>query len=163
MLIVDNFGVSCVGEEHTLHIKETLERHYSVTNDWVSTGYIGITLNWVYNCQQVHLSMPGYVKKTLKQFQHQKPTKKQHAPFPCARINCGTKNNTPRNNHKHHCWTRNATNIYIKYAASSYFFGQISRFYTVMSHQCHCIPISITDRGYIETNTSCHQQPKQNW
>ena len=35
--------------------------------------------------------MPGYVAKALKQFQHQKPTKNQHAPFPCARINYGAK------------------------------------------------------------------------
>ena len=35
--------------------------------------------------------MPGYVTKALKQFQHEPPTKKQHAPFPCARINYGAK------------------------------------------------------------------------
>jgi len=35
--------------------------------------------------------MPCYVAKALKQFQHQKPNKNQHAPFPCARINYGAK------------------------------------------------------------------------
>ena len=35
--------------------------------------------------------MPGYVAKALKQFQHDKPNKKQDAPFPCARINYGAK------------------------------------------------------------------------
>ena len=31
--------------------------------------------------------MPGYVAKALKQFQHMKPKKDQHAPFPCVKIN----------------------------------------------------------------------------
>ena len=35
--------------------------------------------------------MPGYVAKALKQFQHVTTSKKQGAPFPCARINYGAK------------------------------------------------------------------------
>jgi len=89
-LVVDDFGVKYVGKEHALHLKETLEKHYKVTNDWTGNRYIGITLDWDYDKRQVHLSMPGYVAKALKQFQHQ-TKKKQHAPFPCARINYGAK------------------------------------------------------------------------
>ncbi|KAL7528154.1 hypothetical protein ACHAXR_005043 [Thalassiosira sp. AJA248-18] len=90
-LVVDDFGVKYVGKEHALHLKDTLERHYKVTNDWTGNRYIGITLDWDYQRKQVHLSMPGYVAKALKQFQHTKPKTKQHAPFPCARINYGAK------------------------------------------------------------------------
>ena len=74
-----------------LHLKQTLEHHYKVTTDWTGTRYIGITLDWDYKRKQVHLSMPGYVAKALKQFQHVPPSKKQDAPFPCARINYGAK------------------------------------------------------------------------
>ena len=35
--------------------------------------------------------MPGYVANALRQFQHQPPSKQQHAPFPCAHINYGAK------------------------------------------------------------------------
>ena len=35
--------------------------------------------------------MLGYVKKSLKQFQHLPPATKQHAPFQCAQINYGAK------------------------------------------------------------------------
>ena len=90
-LVVDDFGVKYVGKEHALHLKATLEEHYKVTNDWEGKRYIGITLDWDYKRRQVHLSMPGYVAKALKQFQHQKSTKKQNAPFPCARIIYGAK------------------------------------------------------------------------
>jgi hypothetical protein len=67
---VDDFGVKYVGEEHAQHLKNTLEEHYKLTCNWTGTQYIGITLDWDYKKQQVHLSMPNYVKKALKQFQH---------------------------------------------------------------------------------------------
>ena len=89
-LVVDDFGVKYVGEEHVLHLKQTLENDYSVTTEWEGKRYIGITLNWDYKQRQVHLSMPGYVKKALKQFQHVM-TKEQQQPFPSAPIKYGAK------------------------------------------------------------------------
>ena len=72
-LVVDDSGVKYVGKEHTIHLKETLEHHYKVTNDWAGTRYIDIALDWDYKRKQVYVSMPRYVAKTLKQFQHIKP------------------------------------------------------------------------------------------
>ena len=90
-LVVDDFGVKYQGEEHAKHLKSVLERHYKVTTDWSGKRYIGISLDWDYARRQVHLSMPGYVQKALKQFQHSTPTKPQHAPFPHAPIQYGAK------------------------------------------------------------------------
>ena len=90
-LVVDDFGVKYVGKEHALHLQHTLEHHYKVTKDWSGARYIGITLDWDYDNRKVHLSMPGYVKKALKQFQHVKRPKPQHAPYPSARIIYGAK------------------------------------------------------------------------
>ena len=90
-LVADDFGVKYVGKEHALHLQQTLEEHYKVTNDWTGSRYIGITIDWDYKRRQVHLSMPGYVAKALKQFQHVKPTRRQDAPYPCARIQYGAK------------------------------------------------------------------------
>ena len=89
-LVVDDFGVKYVGEEHALHLKQTLENDYSVTTEWEGKRYIGITLDWDYERRQVHLSMPGYVKKALKQFQHVMK-KEQNQPFPSAPIKYGAK------------------------------------------------------------------------
>ena len=50
-----------------------------------------ILLPWSMCYTMLSISIPGYVAKALKQFQHHKSTKNQHAPVPCARINYGTK------------------------------------------------------------------------
>jgi hypothetical protein len=65
-LVVDDFGVKYVGEEHALHLKQTLTADYAVTTEWDGKRYIGITLDWDYKRRQVHLSMPGYIQKALK-------------------------------------------------------------------------------------------------
>ena len=59
-LVVNDFGVKYVGEEHAKHLKATLEEHYKLTCDWT-----GLTLDWDYKRRQVHLSMPNYVAKAL--------------------------------------------------------------------------------------------------
>ena len=52
----------------------------------------GHLLGWTpyYNRRQVHLSMPNYVTKALKQFKH-KLQKNQHQPYPIAPIIYGAK------------------------------------------------------------------------
>ena len=90
-LVVDDFGVKYVGEEHALHLKKALEGDYKVTTDWTGARYIGITLDWDYKKRQVHLSMPNYVRKALKQFQHVRTNKKQNAPYPSIPIIYGAK------------------------------------------------------------------------
>ena len=69
-LVVDNFGVKYVGEEHVIHLKQTIEDNYTVTSEWDGRRYIGITLYWDYKRRQVHISMPKYVTKALKQCNH---------------------------------------------------------------------------------------------
>jgi hypothetical protein len=89
-LVVDDFGVKYVGKEHALHLEHVLEEHYQLTCDWVGRRYIGITLDWDYQRWRVHLSMPGYVRRTLKLFQHQL-TFMQDAPYPSMPIRYGAK------------------------------------------------------------------------
>ena len=67
-----------------------LEEHYTLTCSWTGTHYIGIMLDWNYTKCQVHLSMPKYMTKTLKQFQHI-VQKHQYAPDPCIPIQYGAK------------------------------------------------------------------------
>lgn len=90
-LVVDDFGVKYVGKEHAEHLQAVIAKYYKMSTNWTGTRYIGITLDWDYANKKVHLSMPGYVAKALKQFQHHKPSTPQHAPFPCAPIKYGAK------------------------------------------------------------------------
>ena len=38
-LVVDDFGVKYVGEEHARHLKQTLEEHYKITTDWAGEQF----------------------------------------------------------------------------------------------------------------------------
>ena len=87
-LVVDDFGVKYTRQEDVNHLKNVIEQNYTVTADWTGMRYIGITLDWDYKQQRVHLSMPNYVEKALQLFQH-KVQKEQHSPHPCAQIMYG--------------------------------------------------------------------------
>ena len=82
--------VKYVGEEHAMHLQSAIQEDYEVKSEWDGRRYIGITLDWDYNRRQVHLSMPGYVAKALKQFQHE-AKRQQHQPFPSKAIRYGAK------------------------------------------------------------------------
>merc|ERR1711966_444523 len=69
-LIVDDFGVKYVGDEHAKHLIKVLEESYTVTQDWEGEKYSGITMDWDYHQRKVHLSMPGYCKEALVRFKH---------------------------------------------------------------------------------------------
>ena len=90
-LVVDDFGVKYFGREHADHLLSVLKEHYKVTTDWTGSRYIGIHLDWDYVRRRIHLSMPGYVAKALKQFGHKPRRRAQHAPFPHTPIRYGAK------------------------------------------------------------------------
>ncbi len=87
-LVVDDFGVKYVGKEHAIHLQKVLNEHCKLKCDWTGKRYIGITLDGDYKRRQVHLSMPGYVKKALKQLCHEMK-QQQYSPYPCATIKYG--------------------------------------------------------------------------
>ena len=89
-LIVDDFGVKYVGEEHALHLIKALG-DYDVEVDWKGKKYGGIDLDFDYEKRKVHLSMLGYVPKACKRFQHLLPKKKQDSPYPHTKPNYGAK------------------------------------------------------------------------
>ena len=84
-LVVDDFGVKYTRKEDAEHLLQALTDHYPMKSDWEGEYYLGITLKWDYNKvhknRNVKLSMPGYVKEALLQFQHEK-TKDTYAPSP---------------------------------------------------------------------------------
>ena len=79
-LVVDDFGIKYVGEEHFKHLINALREHYDVTIDKEGKLYCGITLEWDYDKRTLDISMPGYVKKQLIKYNHPIPKKPQHAP-----------------------------------------------------------------------------------
>jgi hypothetical protein len=77
-----------------MNMQSIIEEHYKCSADWTGTRYISITLDWEYTQWKVHLSMPGYKDKALKQFQYHKPSTPQHSPFQRKEIKYGARNNT---------------------------------------------------------------------
>ena len=90
VLTVDDFGVKYVGKQHAEHLYQVLCKHYKVPTDWKGERYIGIHLRWDYTNHQVHLFMPGYVKKAPTIFRHQQ-RRKQNQPFPHTPVQYGAR------------------------------------------------------------------------
>jgi endonuclease I len=74
-LVVDDFGIKYIGQEHPEHLLNALKEHYEVSVDYNGELYCGITLEWNYDKCYVDISMPGYVEKQLLKYKHPRPAK----------------------------------------------------------------------------------------
>jgi hypothetical protein len=80
-LVVDDFGVKYVGNEHAQHLVDALKKYYKLTEDWKGDLYCGITLDWDYDNRTLEISLPGYINKVLQRFEHKHPSKPQNCTF----------------------------------------------------------------------------------
>jgi hypothetical protein len=67
-LVVDDFGVRYVGDQHAHHLITALEHLYTVSSNWTGSLYCGLTLDWDYTNRTVDLSMPDYIATALHNF-----------------------------------------------------------------------------------------------
>jgi hypothetical protein len=96
-LVVDNFGIKSVGDEHAKHLIDTLKLYYTVETDWTGGLYCGIKLEWNYLRRYVDISMPQYVPDKLREFGHTAPKRPQNTPHPSpeARFGKSAQETTP--------------------------------------------------------------------
>ncbi|KAL7482106.1 hypothetical protein ACHAW6_007786 [Cyclotella cf. meneghiniana] len=80
-LVVDDFEMKYAGKDNLQHLTSILQESYKISINREGSQYNGIHFDCNYE-KRVHLSMPGYVKKALKWFQHQTPSKPQNQPHP---------------------------------------------------------------------------------
>ena len=81
-LVVDDFGVKCIGKENAMHLLNKINKYYpGCADDWDGSQYCGITLNWNYIHQTIDLSMPGYVIRQLLKYKYEKTKRDQHSPY----------------------------------------------------------------------------------
>ncbi len=85
-LVVDGFGIKSTSSDHVLHLKTTLEEHYTVTMDWDSSLFCGINIDWNFPAGTVDLNMPNYIPKVLLKFQYLAPNLPQHQQYKHAPI-----------------------------------------------------------------------------
>ena len=88
-LVVDDFEVKYANKKDAEHLMSVLKQEYEGTEDWKGERYIGMHLSWDYVGRKVHLTMPGYAEKTLREFLHVHPRCRQYSPFPCAQKKYG--------------------------------------------------------------------------
>jgi hypothetical protein len=65
------------------HLIASIKKTYTLTEDWTGGLYCGITLEWdyVYVGRTVDISMPGYIKMKLQEYEHIMPKKLQTCPY----------------------------------------------------------------------------------
>ena len=80
-LVVDNFGVKYIGQEHADHLIAALKDTYYIEVDTEGDKYVGISLDWDYVKGEVHLSMPGCVSEALSRFKHIWSGKSEDQPY----------------------------------------------------------------------------------
>jgi hypothetical protein len=90
-LVVDDFGEKYVNKADAEHLLNTIQKYYTCLSDWDAKQYCGLTFKWDYKGRKVHTSMPNYLPKAQKPFQHPPPIKLQHQPYPHVKPNYGAK------------------------------------------------------------------------
>jgi hypothetical protein len=82
ILQVDDFGVKYVGRQHADHLIASIKNTYKkLTEDWTGSLYYGIMLDWDYDGRTVNISMPGYIKKKLQEYNHLLLCRIQYCPY----------------------------------------------------------------------------------
>eukprot|EP00804_Cyclotella_cryptica_P001099 CCRYP_008385-RA/>CCRYP_008385-RA protein AED:0.18 eAED:0.13 QI:0/0/0/1/0.4/0.16/6/0/1406 len=80
-LVVDDFGVKYVGQEHAEHLIHVLQENCTMSIDWNGALYCGIQLDWDYDHRTLDISMARYIDKVLQRFQHPVPSSPQNGPY----------------------------------------------------------------------------------
>ncbi len=67
-LVIDDFGVKYIGEEHAQYLLQTVQKYYTYSFENEGETYCRLTIKWDYVGKKVHLLMPTYIEKALKCF-----------------------------------------------------------------------------------------------
>ena len=79
-LVVDDFGIKYTNKDDIDDLFKTIKEKYPLKIDLTGAKYVEIDLDWDYKKREVKLTMKGYVKQALQQFQHPTPTKHHYEP-----------------------------------------------------------------------------------
>jgi hypothetical protein len=83
-LVIDNFGIIVTDIANFNHLKMALKEYYRFAIDWTGLLFCGVNLTWDFKQRHVNCSMPGYINKVLKKYQHPMPIAPQDAPHALA-------------------------------------------------------------------------------
>ncbi len=92
---VCDVGVKFANKDGVNHLISSIKKTYTLTKDWAANLYCGIKLEWDYVGQMVDISMPGYIKKKLQEYEHIMPKKLQMCPYSPEPKKFGTEAQAP--------------------------------------------------------------------
>ena len=90
-LVVDDFGVRYTRQDDADHLIATLKAAYDINIDWSGAQYCGLTLKWDYENRTCEISMPGYIERALRRFEHATSRSPEHSPHLWQRLKYGAK------------------------------------------------------------------------
>ena len=85
------FCIKLFNHADSNHLLGALKDKYDITIDCSGTSFLGITIDWNYQDRYDDISLPKYVPKALKNFNHLSPNCLQHMPHPWSVPVCGQK------------------------------------------------------------------------
>ena len=95
VLIVDDFGIEYVGDQHVQHLQKVLQEHYEITTDWEGEKFAGINIEWNYakkhSRRSCRLCMKKYISNILIKHYYPIPLKPQLSPHKHRKIQYGAK------------------------------------------------------------------------
>ena len=95
VLIVNDFGIEYVGEQHAKHLQKVVQEHYTITTNWEGKKLAGIDIEWNYakkhSERTCRLSMKKYIHNDLVKFDHPHPLKPQLSAHKYREIQYGSK------------------------------------------------------------------------
>ena len=80
-LLIYDSGKKFTNKKHTDHLINALKKHYKLAKDWTGSLYCGIDLKFYYDNRTLDISMLGYIKKLLKNYNYIMKNKPQHTPY----------------------------------------------------------------------------------
>ena len=72
-LVVDDFGVECVGKKNAEHLATIFKKIHNIKEDWEGKKYSGIDLKYDYENRTCQVTMDGYILDLRNKFQHMQP------------------------------------------------------------------------------------------
>jgi hypothetical protein len=94
-LVINDFGVKYVDKADVDHLIDSIKKMYTLTKDWTGALYCSVALNWDYKNRTVDISMPGYIKKKLQEYNHVQSKRIQTCPYTPAPKQFGTEARRP--------------------------------------------------------------------
>ena len=91
-MCVDDFELKYYTKQEATDFLQMLGKHYTYTVDWTGHNFCGLTLDWNYEKGFVDVSMPNYVRDTLKRLKHVPKVFPQYSPHKYAPIVYGKPN-----------------------------------------------------------------------